>query len=134
MNENRRCSTLFHLLVPGGKWHTERDRPVSSANVCSSHFQRRSRTPLLPPPSAVMRIWRVRGYKRRPFPPPPAANRGDRKRTGVMVRPHIDEPGVAPHVIDAVRISAGNVGVRKVVALHGDRLFRGPPLLAAIEI
>jgi hypothetical protein len=26
MNENRRCSTLFHLLVPGGKWLTWHDR------------------------------------------------------------------------------------------------------------
>ena len=69
-----------------------------------------------------------------PFRPPPAANRGDGKRAGVMVRPHIDEPGVAPHVVEAVRIGAGNSGVRKVVAVHGDGLFRGPPLLAAIVV
>jgi hypothetical protein len=32
MKENKRCSILFHLLVPGGKWHTEMCKPVSSAN------------------------------------------------------------------------------------------------------
>src|SRR5215475_11950350 len=31
-NENRRCSILFHLLVPGGKWQMEISNPVSSAS------------------------------------------------------------------------------------------------------
>ena len=30
MNENRRCSILFHLLVPGGKWQTEISSPGST--------------------------------------------------------------------------------------------------------
>src|ERR687894_540092 len=54
MNEKSRCSILFHLLVPGGKWHTAISSPVSSANRWSSAFQRRTREPLLPPPSAVI--------------------------------------------------------------------------------
>ena len=33
IKEKSRCSILFHLLVPGGKWHTVRWRPVSSANL-----------------------------------------------------------------------------------------------------
>ena len=52
MCENSRCSILFHLLVPGGKWQTVTSRPVSSANPWSSTFQSRTRDPLLPPPSA----------------------------------------------------------------------------------
>ena len=28
MKENSRCSILFHLLVPGGKWQTEIFSPV----------------------------------------------------------------------------------------------------------
>ena len=31
MCENSRCSILFHLDVPGGKWQTVMSRPVSSA-------------------------------------------------------------------------------------------------------
>src|SRR5512135_3020243 len=54
MNEKSRCSILFHLLVPGGKWHTEIRSPVSSASRCSSTFHRRHRLPLEPPPSAVI--------------------------------------------------------------------------------
>src|SRR3990170_1428465 len=48
-----RCSILFHLLVPGGKWHTAISIPVSSASRCSSRFQSRRRKPLLPPAAAV---------------------------------------------------------------------------------
>ena len=32
MNEKRRCSILFHLLVPGGKWHTVMGSLSSSAS------------------------------------------------------------------------------------------------------
>src|SRR3990172_1862449 len=66
MKENKRCSILFHLLVPGGKWQTDRHRPVSSASFCSSSFQRRKREPLLPPPSPVISTPRASGYRRRP--------------------------------------------------------------------
>ena len=36
MCENSRCSILFHLDVPGGKWQTVMSRPVSSARWASS--------------------------------------------------------------------------------------------------
>jgi len=35
---NMRCSILFHLLVPGGKWQTETAMPVSSAKRCRATF------------------------------------------------------------------------------------------------
>src|SRR4051794_23923265 len=60
-NEKRRCSILFHLLVPGGKGHTTISSPVSSADRGSSTFQRRTREPLLPPPSAVISSRSARG-------------------------------------------------------------------------
>ena len=55
MKENIRCSMVFHLLVPGGKWRTEIGMRMSSARRCNRTFQRRVRYPLLPPQSAVMR-------------------------------------------------------------------------------
>src|SRR2546427_4720551 len=55
MWQNIRCSILFHLLVPGGKWHTEMPSPLSLANRCNSTFHRRQRLPFEPPPSAVIR-------------------------------------------------------------------------------
>src|SRR6266702_3312273 len=58
----RRCSILFHLLVPGGKWQTVMASPVSSAKCCSSHFHKRTREPLLPPPSALMSSRLAWGY------------------------------------------------------------------------
>ena len=43
MWENSRCSILFHLLVPGGKWQTVTVSPVSSARRASSVFHSRVR-------------------------------------------------------------------------------------------
>jgi len=54
MKLNRRCSILFHLLVPGEKWQTWIESPVSSARRCSSAFHRRRRFPFEPPQSAVI--------------------------------------------------------------------------------
>jgi hypothetical protein len=39
--ENSRCSILFHLEVPGGKWQTVMVRPASAASRASSAFQTR---------------------------------------------------------------------------------------------
>jgi hypothetical protein len=46
MWENRRCSILFHLLVPGGRWQTVIRRPVWAARVASSVFHSLVREPL----------------------------------------------------------------------------------------
>ena len=43
MWENSRCSILFHLEVPGGKWQTVTASPVSSAKAASSAFHARVR-------------------------------------------------------------------------------------------
>src|SRR5215469_2714431 len=59
---NSRCSTLFHLLVPGGKCNTVIPIPRSSAKTCSSAFHKRTRYPLLPPLSAVINNSFALGY------------------------------------------------------------------------
>ena len=41
--QNMRCSILFHLLVPGGRWLTARRSPVSSASRYSSTCHSRAR-------------------------------------------------------------------------------------------
>ena len=46
-----RCSILFHLLVPGGRWLTTMSMPSWLARFWSSHFHSRTREPLLPPPA-----------------------------------------------------------------------------------
>ena len=51
--ENSRCSILFHLEVPGGKWHTVISSPVSAASAASPAFQARFFQPLDPPASQV---------------------------------------------------------------------------------
>jgi len=43
MKQNSPCSILFHLLVPGGKWHTCKDNSNLSANSCKTTFHKRLR-------------------------------------------------------------------------------------------
>jgi hypothetical protein len=57
---------LFHLEVPGGRWHTVTARPVSAANRASSVFHARTRYPLDPPASAQTRSWVGVGSSTRP--------------------------------------------------------------------
>ena len=38
MKEKSRCSILFHLLVPGGRWLTTMSMPSSLASFCNSRF------------------------------------------------------------------------------------------------
>src|SRR5262245_58611947 len=66
MNENNRCSTLFHFDVPGGKWHTVTCRPVSAANSANLAFHAQGRLPLDPPQSAVISNRSAPGYRSRP--------------------------------------------------------------------
>ena len=51
-----------------------------------------------------------------------------------MVRPHVDEALVAPHVVDAVGIRARHIGTREIVALHAEGLLRRAPLLAGVRV
>ena len=44
------------------KWQTVISTPISSANCCSSHFHKRTREPLLPPPSALISSRLAVGY------------------------------------------------------------------------
>ena len=43
MWQNSRCSILFHLQVPGGKWQTVISSPVPAASLASSAFHARLR-------------------------------------------------------------------------------------------
>jgi hypothetical protein len=61
MWENSRCSILFHLDVPGGRWQTVICRPVSAAKAASPVFHSRVRYPLDPPPPAVISSRRASG-------------------------------------------------------------------------
>jgi hypothetical protein len=61
MWEKSRCSILFHLEVPGGKWHAVISSPVSRARAASSVFQARVRVLFEPPESAVISRRRASG-------------------------------------------------------------------------
>ena len=50
---NSRCSILFHLEVPGGKWQQVISRPVWAARAASPAFHALFVYPLEPPESQV---------------------------------------------------------------------------------
>src|SRR5262249_20387989 len=64
--QNSRCSLLFHLLVPGGRWPTSISSPVALLSACSCTFHSRLRLLLLPPLSAVISTRVARGCRPRP--------------------------------------------------------------------
>src|SRR2546426_7893772 len=96
MKENNRCSTLFHLLVPDGKWQTVSVRPVWSARRCNSHFHSRRRQPLLPPPSAVSNSRPARGEKRRASAPHHPPNQGTPNAPLAWSVPPVTKPALRP--------------------------------------
>src|SRR5450432_843214 len=75
--------------------------PSSLARACNSRFQRRTRTPLLPPQSAVIRSFVACGY-RAPHRLPPAPNRVDCEARSVLVDANTHPPGIVGDVVDAV--------------------------------
>ena len=62
----QRVLDLFHLEVPGGKWHAVISRPVCRASAASVSFQARVRLLFEPPESAVTRSRRASGQAVRP--------------------------------------------------------------------
>src|SRR3979411_1000028 len=102
MKEKRRCSILFHLLVPGGRWLTTMSRPSSLASFCSSRFHSRNPGPLRRrAPGAVaasaiggdQQPGRV-GVTRPPEVEPPLADAVHREGGRVMVDADTHPPGI----------------------------------------
>src|SRR6201989_1528526 len=102
MNENRRCSILFHLLVPGGRWLTTMSRSSSLASFCQFAFPQ-------PDPRAVAAAAiggdqqpdRV-GVTRPPKVEPPLADAVHREGGCAMVDADTHPPGIRSQIIDAI--------------------------------
>jgi len=115
MWQNIRCSILFHLLVPGGKWHTDIFSPVASAMRCSATFHSRARELLLPPPSAVNQQLCGFGISLATHALPPASYRLHGKLRGVVIDPNVDPTSVCLQVVHAVRNCLAQFVVLEVV-------------------
>src|SRR5437762_14188337 len=98
MNEKSRCSILFHLLVPGGRWLTAMSTPSSLASFCSSRFHSRTREPLLPPPSAVIQQSGRVGVTRPTKVAPPLPDAIHREGGRVMVDADTHPPGICSQI------------------------------------
>src|SRR5208283_1949652 len=87
-------------------------------------------------PSAVGRNQDLSGCRIESFAfmAPPSPDGRHRKRSGVVIGSHIDKPGVAPDVVDAIGIGTRYVGRGKIVPANLPRLFRWKPLLAGVIV
>src|SRR3974390_1493569 len=134
MKLNRRCSTLFHLLVPGGKWLTVSFRPISSARYCKATFHRSVGGAVAVAPPAVSRDEQLGGAGKSLCPHllPPAADAGGREVGGVMINADADPPLVIGHIIDAIRDRLAQFLVLKVVDAHVLQLAFGTPFATAV--
>ena len=129
---NSRCSILFHLEVPGGKWHAVISRPVPRASAASSSFHAR--------PAAAVGAARVGGDQQAPGigvasgPRRPTTGRSSRPRTRPCRgrRRRSTQPVVRGQVVDPVRDRLAQLLVREVVILDQDRIAGGPPFTAAV--
>ena len=132
--ENSRCSILFHLEVPGGKWQQVISSPVSCASCASPAFQARFRQPLDPPASqvtssrAACRVGVPAGQV------PPAADRLHRERGGVVVGAHVHEPGVRGHVVDPVRDRVPALLIGEAVVADPHRVALRPPFPPRLRV
>src|SRR3954467_6418677 len=138
MKENKRCSILFHLLVPGGRWWTSISMPSSLARHCSSRFQSRTRPPLLPPPSAAAtasagddQAWRVR-IARAGDALPPAADRLHREGGGIAAHADADPACVRGQVVHAIRYRSAKRLAEEVVDLYLFRFALWAPCSACV--
>src|SRR6266850_1501088 len=125
MKEKSRCSILFHLLVPGGRWLTMMSRPSSVSQLLQLAFPQ-------PHPRAVAAA-AVRGDQQsgglgiaRPTdgaPPLPDAIDGERSR--VMVNADTHPTRVGGEVIDPVRLLGH--AFRRPLAVRRTRTASGLP-------
>ena len=135
MNENRRCSILFHFEVPGGKWQTSISSSVSSASFCSSIFH--SLGPVAVRTAAVGGDRQPRNVRiaLRAEVLPPAADRVDRELGGVVIDPDVDVPLIELEVIHAVGDCLAELLVLEVMDADPLRLpFEAPFAPWVLEI
>ncbi len=120
MNEKRRCSILFHLLVPGGKWVTVISRPVSVGQFLK-----------LPLPQTHPRAVAAAGIccdveafscviTRLPKPLPPAADTLNGKGSGVAVYANVHPALIGGNIVNSIGGHLAQLLDFEIV--HADRL------------
>src|SRR3954449_6997488 len=132
MNENSRCSILFHFEVPGGRWCTAISMPSSVARPYNSRFHSRTREPLLPPPSAgdhqPLGTW----ISDMADLVPPTTDRLHREGGRVMVHADADPTGIGGKIVDAIRHCPAQFLDQEIMHPNVLRLALRVPLPAAV--
>src|SRR5450759_3857024 len=102
MKLKRRCSILFHLLVPGGKWRTWMARPVLLGESLQLCFPEAEAIAVTAAAVGCDREGGGVGVALLAEVFPPAQDRVDRELGGVVVDPDVDPAPVVGEVVDPV--------------------------------
>ena len=132
MWQNMRCSILFHLLVPGGRWLTQTRRPLVVGEALQFELPEPRAGAVAPPAVSGDEELTGLGIHLRAHLPPPGADRCDRKGRGVVVHADADPAEVGAHVVDPVGNGLAELGVDEVVDAHLGRLALGVPLPSGV--
>ena len=101
--QNKRCSILFHLLVPGGKWQTLTFKTGFVGESLQRHLPQTRSCSVA---AAAVRGNQQAGGMGKPFcahRAPPTANRGDGELGRVVVDANADPRFIVRQVIHAIR-------------------------------
>jgi hypothetical protein len=133
MCANIRCSILFHLLVPGGRWQTVISSPVSRANRASSTFPKPGAVVVAAPAVGADQQSAGPAVGEAAFTQPPTTQRLNREAGGVVVDADAHPAAVAADVVDPVRNRIAPPWLRKswTLTVSGRPLgcHSRPPLL-----
>ena len=132
MKEKRRCSILFHLLVPGGRWQTVMVEIEFVSELLQFHLPQAQ--PRSIAAAAIGRDGEMLGIgiAGRAHQLPPAADRIDCEAGGVVVDADADPAGVLADVVDPVRHGAALAADEEVVDPHFLRLALRTPFAAGV--
>src|SRR5665811_1042619 len=99
MNEKRRCSILFHLLVPGGRWQTVMGSFELVCQLLKLDFPETHTIPVAA--ATVSRDHQTFGFGMtlHSHRPPPSADRVDGKGGGVVIRAAAAPPDIVGDVV-----------------------------------
>ena len=106
---------MFHLLVPGGRWQTVTGMPIELLQLDLPKAHARAvRTAAVGADHQPLGSW-ITWLSHRV---PPAADRVDRERRGIVVDADTHPTFVVGDIVDAIRHGAPAFGIDEVMDTH----------------
>ncbi len=130
--QNRRCSILFHLLVPGGKWQTLTGSPNLVRQLLQGHLPQAAANPIattaIRRDQQPLRLWETLAA----HPLPPTTDARHRKLGRVVINAHAHPALIVRQVVNPVRDRLAQLFIFEVVTAYLRRLTGRAPLTSGV--